>query len=400
MITTHNDVRLFQVRAGTADEDASSVEATIATERPTLISDGYKTIDEVLLVDACELPRQVILLNSHTRGLDDVFGSVREIRVLGDKIVAQICFSRTDPVAEQIFAKVRDGHITDVSVGYRVEEATDIAAGQTAVVFGRNFAAKNRPLRVVTKWTIKECSIVAIGVDVDAKFRSDSLSYERDSMSSPTITREPVDNLCDVFQSLIERSSGTITLPDLCKAMILTGNALAVDTTAGWTQRVPLDNFRLAELFTQSEGGRLTLVPRGGTAGDVGSALVSTPWRLKRYGGRFEFDEHDTVDGQRVGAVEFILRGLGEASAAMVPDAVYSLLISNPALESDSKAIFHVDHDNLTANALDAIDGAATRWMLAARAGNWPTIVVGSLDGRLQPQIRPYTLDQERWGFG
>lgn len=172
--------RALALRAATVNEEHRSVEATISTERAVEVMDWreWEPIDEVLMVDGVELPRQIPLLSNHSRwSLSDVLGSAREIRVErgedGSSIVARLSFARDDEDAERAWNKVRQGHITDVSVGYRVLESVEIQPKQSAVVSGRTFTAGQRRLRVATRWALREVSVVPIGADTAAKMRGE-----------------------------------------------------------------------------------------------------------------------------------------------------------------------------------------------------------------------------------
>jgi hypothetical protein len=168
--------RSFQVRAATVNEEERSVEAVISTDSPVEVWDWQRgeVIDEVLLATCAQLPSQMPMLANHDRwSLDSVLGSIRGLRIDGGSIVGRLMFARDDQEADKAWNKVRQSHIVDVSVGYRVNEATEIAPGQTATVASRQFTAGKRTLRVATKWTPKEGSLVPIGADQAAKIRED-----------------------------------------------------------------------------------------------------------------------------------------------------------------------------------------------------------------------------------
>ena len=173
------DTRVLQVRVATVNEDERSVEAVLSTDSAVQMYDwrAGEMIDEVLLGEAVELPRQMPLLAIHSRySLDDVLGSVRDIRREEgggiNSIVGRLHFADGDEGADRAWAKVRQGHLTDVSVGYRVLEYTDVAKGATATVNGRKFTATDRRVRIATRWEIREASIVPIGADAKAKTRA------------------------------------------------------------------------------------------------------------------------------------------------------------------------------------------------------------------------------------
>lgn len=171
--------RTVSVRAETIDVEERSVEAVLASENMATVFDWYRyeLIDEILVVRGATLPRQVPMLESHARwGLDSVLGSVRNLRVEGEQIVCRLVFAEGDEAAEKAWNKVRQGHITDVSVGYRVEKDgyVDIPPGETRTVNGKAYTAGARTLRISTRWAVREGSLVAIGADEAAKIREDA----------------------------------------------------------------------------------------------------------------------------------------------------------------------------------------------------------------------------------
>lgn len=152
------------------DESARTVVFALATETPARVWDWNRgVIDEVLLMSGAEFPAQVPLLDAHNRySVESQLGSLRALHVDGAALCATAYFSSV-PRAEEAFAKVREGHLTDISVGYTVEDAVWIPEGETAFVDGRTFSG---PLRVVRKWRVKEGSLTPIGADEQAKARS------------------------------------------------------------------------------------------------------------------------------------------------------------------------------------------------------------------------------------
>lgn len=171
--------RSMQVRAQTANEEERSIEAVIATETPVEVWDWRRDemVDEVLLISGTELPRQLPLLASHDRwSLDSMLGSARNLRRDDGEIVSRLFFTKGDDEAEKAWNKARQGHLTDVSVGYRVEESVEIQPNGTATVAGRKFRAGKRAMRIVTKWRLREVSLVPIGADQAAKLRQASIT--------------------------------------------------------------------------------------------------------------------------------------------------------------------------------------------------------------------------------
>jgi hypothetical protein len=157
----------------TIDLDSRSVEVVCATENPVRVMDWetWQPIDEILLMSGCRIPEngQVVLLDSHSRySTESVYGSCRELRVAGAQLLGRAHFA-DDQAVEPTWAKTRDGHITDFSVGYSIDEFQTLRENETAIVGGRTYSG---PLRLVTRWTVKELSVCPIGADDQAKARA------------------------------------------------------------------------------------------------------------------------------------------------------------------------------------------------------------------------------------
>jgi hypothetical protein len=160
--------RTLAVRTSTCNADQRSVEGTIATESPVPMYDWKRgaVIPEILRADGAELPSQVPFLNAHHRyDVNDQLGSARELRIDNGQIAGRMFFARKH--ADQ-YDMVADGHVTDLSAGYQVVESTHVPRGEKAIVGGRSYEG---PVNVVTKWKLREVSLVPIGADEQAKLR-------------------------------------------------------------------------------------------------------------------------------------------------------------------------------------------------------------------------------------
>ena len=167
--------RTFQTRAETIDEKNRTVDAVIATEAPVTIYEYGRgeRVHEILLMAGCDIPadRQIPLLDTHNRWtIESQLGSCRNLRVEADTLLGVNTFGRT-PAGDAAWAMVRDGHITDNSVGYRVQASTYIEAGETAEVEGRSYTARELPLKICTRWSPHENSVCPIGADENATNR-------------------------------------------------------------------------------------------------------------------------------------------------------------------------------------------------------------------------------------
>ena len=155
------------------DREKRTLDLVIATEAPVPMYDWETgtVVPEVLLAKGCVMPKQVPLLDTHSRwSTSDVLGSVRNKRVEdGGLVTGTSTFSAT-PKAEETFQKYEEGHLTDFSAGYSVNDVTRVKKGEKVELDGRFWRG---PVNVVTSWTLKEVSCCPIGADAKAKARSD-----------------------------------------------------------------------------------------------------------------------------------------------------------------------------------------------------------------------------------
>ena len=191
-LTTRNAAFGLRQSPASLDDTARTVDFVLATEGRVPVWDWERgMIDEILLMSGCSFPEQVPLLDAHSRcSIEDQLGSLRGLRVEGESLLATAHFSST---AGDAFRKVAEGHLTDISVGYSVDESYWIPECETGFVgeSGRSFAG---PVRVVSKWTVREGSLTPIGADDAAKARSQQCNPEAtmpNTLPSQT-TPEPV----------------------------------------------------------------------------------------------------------------------------------------------------------------------------------------------------------------
>jgi HK97 family phage prohead protease len=162
-----------RVRApSTLDADARTCEAVAVTSDPVTMYGWDGPFEEVLLMDKVRLPKngQVPLCDSHNRWtVKSVVGSFRDMKTEKGCLVGTVHFSRTAE-GEDAFTKVKEGHLTDFSVGYRVHDYESVKAGKKATIDGTEYEG---PVVVVKEWELFELSICPIGADPGAKARGD-----------------------------------------------------------------------------------------------------------------------------------------------------------------------------------------------------------------------------------
>lgn len=105
------------------------------------------------------------LLNTHGRyEVEDVIGVVEKAWLADGEGRATVRFSRREDV-EPIFQDVKDGIIRNISVGYIVHRYEDVSTPE-------DIQNRTRRLRA-TDWEPTEISVVPVGADAKAGFRSD-----------------------------------------------------------------------------------------------------------------------------------------------------------------------------------------------------------------------------------
>jgi phage head maturation protease len=478
--------------------------AVISSESNVEIYDWArgKFVLERLLLDGCSAADSIPLLTDHQRSIASTIGSVSQIRREGDNLLGDLSFS-SNTAGNESWTLVSEGHIRAVSVGYRIMESVEIAAGRSKTIGSRTFTAPaDRSLRVVSRWELKEVSLVPIGADSAAQIRSYQDHFSRGRNVSTSIVqtigqrdvrnmtlsqffaaglssrgREVPENDRDILRSAVSSVEGVSDLTDLVGMSVLDGYRSVSDSLSGIYSVVSLPNFVATELARVSTPPRLERVVRNQVAPSVSFGFTSQGWRLCRFGATFIMDEQDGIDSQRIGVFQAALAEIGKAARRLIPDLLWSLLLENPTLD-DGLAVFeagtkanlgtavlaatglkaghgaigdqtatdadgapvHVGlqgrflivppklfqtakelmHD-FTTNEGDLIvrqesrmgtkgcrdpladvirTGLDTNWMLAAPAEQGPSLVLGTLGGRLEPRVRSFNLDQGQYGLG
>ena len=411
--------RSIHLRAATIDEGARSVEAVITTEGRVQVLDlnTFQIVEEVLIARGAELPDQVVLLDSHNRGLVELIrGHVRNLRVDGGNVVGTLFFDHDDR-SEVAWQKLRAGSLTDVSAGYALIEAPTIAPGRTRTIGGVVYTAGDTTLRIATKWRLREVSLTPIGADEGAKMRtapsSPSPYRMRHNMRTdhqlahralaagilhrsgapvidehaPALVRQQQEVIADMGdryseltlveicrealnlekiqtsyrdsdQDIVHRAVSTAALSDIftdvVSASVAQGFGGEVDSTRGWISETERHNFVPAPSLALGSSSRLEPVARGdrATYAEI-PAVDSGDYRLTRFGKQVVIDAQDIID-DRLDILTGVARALGEAALAVKIDLVYAILLANAALDADSTALFHADHDNLDTGALSS----------------------------------------------
>lgn len=174
--------RSVVLRKPATDDNTRAIRGVIATELPVIVMDWYRwePIREVLVVDGANVPDKVPLLDAHSRfEVNNIKGSTTNFDYetddeLGIILTGDNIFSTT---AEKEFTLAKEGHLDSTSIGYRVyeKESVILKPNTETEIDGRKFRndyGDGLDLVIRKKWDLLENSLVPIGADKAAKFRS------------------------------------------------------------------------------------------------------------------------------------------------------------------------------------------------------------------------------------
>lgn len=204
---------------------AKGIETIATTEAPALVVDWsrWQVIREILPMRYMEAPNndKVPLLDSHSRfEIEQVKGSAKNFTIDGINLMCMSFVSESEAAVRQ---KIEEGHIDSVSIGYRTESeySVEIPKGANVTVDGvayKNDYDDGYPLIVRTWWKTHELSLVAIGADEAAKFKSvanletkkffDKLAEQQkaiDELRSEVMQLKPTESLPDIKKKLAIR---------------------------------------------------------------------------------------------------------------------------------------------------------------------------------------------------
>jgi hypothetical protein len=144
------------------DPEALTIEAVIASTTPVRRRDARGDFMEILDPSGLDLgvTRGASVLDSHMQGgIDNVLGTIDDVRIEGNEVIARIRFSSRPEIAP-IVQDVRDGILRNLSVGYQVD------TWQT----GKD--ANGTRTMTAVKWSVREASFVAVPADPTARTRA------------------------------------------------------------------------------------------------------------------------------------------------------------------------------------------------------------------------------------
>ena len=152
--------RFMQPALATLNEQSLTVEAVIATGNPVERQDARGRFWEMLLPSGLDVAasRDAPLVDAHNIfSVESLYGRVEQYRIEGQNVIALLKFSKS-PSARDVFSKVMDSTIRQLSIGYRpLKQESTTLEGQRAIR--------------LTAWQIGEVSLVTIPADPNTGFR-------------------------------------------------------------------------------------------------------------------------------------------------------------------------------------------------------------------------------------
>ena len=246
-LSADDHFRTFRV----SRDDQGALKGILTTEQPVDMIDWHRgeLVPEVLVAGGMRIrggADQVPLLDSHDSGsTESVLGSVRGIATANDADRSRFPFVEgglkfaSDERSQVAKKKVDEGHVTDLSVGYRTDEGKTLRAeeGETVEHDGVKYAG---PVMVRTEWTLNETSLVPIGADTEAKVRG----FKNFEEAIRGLKRTPAQGE-KISESEDGRSNG--------------GDPVLPDESAGRAETEPLDE-KTTETATGEPGARTSTI--------------------------------------------------------------------------------------------------------------------------------------------
>lgn len=262
------ETRRANLRPGSYNEQARTIEAVIATSNPVARRDANGNFNEILDVagaDLSVLPGAHVLNSHRQASVTDILGTVESAWREAEGIVARMRLSDR-PEVGSIVAAIRSGDISGVSIGYEVSAWADGVDG-----------AGNRT-RTATAWRIREVSFVPVPADPHARTRGSANETIRQLARQAGMEQRYIDALID-RNATVEEARSAILDDMLTRSATIIRSSHNVHT---------MDN---SEAFIRAVGGALyarvepTHQPDGAERQYVGYSLLDVAREVLRRSG-------------------------------------------------------------------------------------------------------------------
>ncbi|MER8581733.1 Mu-like prophage major head subunit gpT family protein [Mesorhizobium sp. M1423] len=157
--TAEETRRESRFRPRSLNEDDLTVDAVIATQTPVRRWYGYEVLRcNSDAIDASRIVGMPVLDSHNSSTVGAILGRVESYRIEGSKLIASLRFADSTR-GREVFALVRDGMLSRVSVGYTIEEQKESKGSDGTSVL------------TATRWMPAEVSLVGVPADHNAKIR-------------------------------------------------------------------------------------------------------------------------------------------------------------------------------------------------------------------------------------
>lgn len=160
---------------------------------------------------------------------------------------------------------------------------------------------------------------------------------------------------------------------------LLAGYTAAPQTFRGWARRMTLSDFKTRNLLRLGMNPQLKKVNEAGEFKHGSITEGKESISLATYGIIVGFTRQLLINDD-LSALTDVPRRFGNSASTLESDLVYGKLLANPALNTDSKAVFHTDHNNISAvNAAPSVTTISTGRVAMAKQKDLDAVTVLNL---------------------
>jgi hypothetical protein len=156
----------------------------------------------------------------------------------------------------------------------------------------------------------------------------------------------PSHDTDDTIRSAVSGGSLSAVFEDATNKVLLNAFDEEPDSTVGWVGERDIKDFKQGKLIDFSANADLEPLPRGASARHASVSDGFEPMQLARFAKQFAADEQDIIDDD-LGVLTGMPTEFGKKARQLRGDLAYLKLLTNPTMNQDQKALFHVDHNNL-----------------------------------------------------
>lgn len=283
--------RIAVVTRAEGKKIADGIDTVATTDDPAIVIDWerWEMVREILPMKYCELPKndKVVLLDAHSRySVTNILGSARNWNITEHEL---LCKTYIDKNKTDVISLIEGEHLDSVSIGYQTDPNNTVEIPKKAEVLIDGVSYKNEfdddmPLLVRTAWKVKELSLVPIGADEAAKFRSEA-------------TGKIISNDPELQKKINEILNNQKSLTDKINSITITKEVLMDDPTKKENptpltreEQVVKDTPEIKKFGVERFNGRFKglseVALRGGMTFDQFTVMYTS--ELERTGGGFE----------------------------------------------------------------------------------------------------------------